>query len=123
MYEIVGSNFPAVKLRLIPINPLKIGSFFQYKDRLNYLMTSNVVYKYSCPKCDFGTYIGSTKRVLKVRVDSHKGVSHRTGNKLTNPEFSNIRDHTKNAKAKFAPQTSALLVKFPTTMIFLFWSL
>ena len=100
LYEIVGSNFPAVKLRLIPINPLKIGSFFQYKDRLNYLMTSNVVYKYSCPKCDFGTYIGSTKRVLKVRVDSHKGVSHRTGNKLTNPEFSNIRDHTKKCKSQ-----------------------
>ena len=99
LYEIVGLNLPAVKLRLIPRNPLRVGSFFHYKDRLDYLMTSNVVYKYSCPKCDFGTYIGSTKRLLKVRIDLHKGVSHRTGNRVSNPEFSSIRDHTRKCKS------------------------
>ena len=100
LYEIVGSTFPAVKLRLVPKNPITIRSLFHYKDRLDYLMTSNVVYKYSCPKCNFGSYIGSTKRLLKVRIDSHSGVSHRTGLKVTNPEFSSIRDHTKRCKSK-----------------------
>ena len=99
LYEIVGSNFPAVNLRLIPRNPLTIGSLFRHKERLNYLMTSNVVYKYSCPKCDFGSYIGSTKRLLKVRICSHSGVSYRTGNRLENPEFSNIRHHAKKCKS------------------------
>ena len=98
LHEIVESKLPAVKLRLIPRNPLTIGSLFHYKDRLNCLVTSNVVYKYTCPKCDFGTYIGSTKRLLKVRIDSHKGVSHRTGNKLSNPDYSSIREHTKKCK-------------------------
>ena len=82
LYEIISSNFPAVKLRLIPKNPLTIGSLFRYKDRLNYLLTSNVVYKYSCPKCNFGSYVGSTKRLLKVRISSHSRVSHRIGDLL-----------------------------------------
>ena len=99
LYEIIGSNFPAINLRLIPRNPLTIGSLFRYKDRLNYLMTSNIVYKYSCPKCDFGSYVGSTKRLLKVRIDSHSGVSHRTGNRVSKPEFSSIRDHSKKCKS------------------------
>ena len=99
-HEIVERNLPAVKLRFIPRNPLTIGSLFNYKDRLNCLVSSNVVYKYTCPKCDFGTYIGSTKRMLKVRIDSHKGVSHRTGNKLSNPDFSSIREHTKKCKSQ-----------------------
>ena len=96
--EIVESNHPAIKLRFVPRNPLTTGSLFHHKDRLNCLVTSNVVYKYTCPKCDFGTYIGSTKRLLKVRIDSHKGVSHRTGNRLSNPDYSSIREHTKKCK-------------------------
>ena len=99
LYEIVRANIPAVNLKLIPKNPLTIKSLFRYKDRLDYLMTSNVVYKYSCPKCNFGNYVGSTKRLLKVRIDSHKGVSHRTGCQISNPEFSSIRDHSKKCKS------------------------
>ena len=62
-------------------------------------MTSCVVYKYSCPFCKQGTYVGSTHRLLKVRIDSHKGVSYRTGTALTNPEYSSIRDHSKICKS------------------------
>ena len=98
LYEIIRSHFPAVNLKLIPKNPLTIGSLFKCKDKLDYLMTSNVVYRYSCPKCDFGIYIGATKRLLRVRIAAHKGVSHRTGNRISNPEFSNIREHTKKCK-------------------------
>ena len=100
LYEIIGSNIPAINLKVIPKNPLTIKSMFNYKDQLNYLMTSNVVYKYSCPKCKFGNYVGATKRLLKVRIDSHKGVSHRTGCRISNPEISSIRDHTKKCKSQ-----------------------
>ena len=91
-------NIPALDLKIIPMNPLTIKSLFRYKDRLNYLLTSNIVYKYSCPKCNFGSYVGSTKRLLKVRIDSHRGISHRTGCRISNPEFSNIRDHSRKCK-------------------------
>ena len=61
-------------------------------------MTSGVTYQFNCPRCDLGTYVGSTRRLLKVRIDCHRGVSYRTGCKLSNPEFSNIREHTIKCK-------------------------
>ena len=96
--KIINHHFNALDLRLIATNPLKIGSLFKIKDTLSYLMTSSVVYKYTCPRCNRGTYVGSTRRLLKVRIDAHRGVSHRTGSKLSNPEFSSIRDHSKTCK-------------------------
>ena len=89
---------PGLDLRLIPKNPLSLGSLFKFKDKLSPLMQSLVIYKYTCPRCNRGTYIGSTKRLLKVRIDSHRGVSHRTGYTLSKKEFSNIRDHSIKCK-------------------------
>ena len=63
-------------------------------------MQSKVAYLFTCPKCKVGTYLGATKRLLKVRVDSHSGVSYRTGCPLNKKEFSNIRDHCNKCKSK-----------------------
>ena len=81
---------------------MRLGSLFPYKDRLPTLMRSLVVYLFTCPKCKVGKYVGATKRVLKVRVDCHRGVSHRTGSQLQTKEFSNIRDHCKRCKTNFS---------------------
>ena len=83
-----------VDFKFIFNNPLKIGSMFSFKDTLTESMRSCLVYKFTCPKCNFGTYVGCTKRLLKVRIDSHRGVSHRTGCGLSNKENSAIRLHT-----------------------------
>ena len=96
--RIIQKEFPALNLKIVPKNPLTIGSMFKTKDRLSPLLKSNVIYKYTCPRCDHGTYVGCTKRLLKVRIDSHRGVSFRTGSRLTSPEQSNIRNHSKNCK-------------------------
>ena len=98
LHKIIERHIPAISLKLIPKNPLTIGSLFPPKERLGSLMTSNVIYRFNCPRCDLGTYVGSTRRLLKVRIDSHKGISYRTGVQLTNREFSNIRDHTRKCK-------------------------
>ena len=89
---------PAIDLKIIPRNPLTIDSLFKNKERLDPLMTSGVVYKFNCPRCDLGMYVGSTRRLMRVRIDCHRGVSYRTGCKLSKPEFSNIREHTKKCK-------------------------
>ena len=73
---------PAIDLKLIPLNPLTVG----------------VMYMLNCPMCNVGRYVGSTRRLLRVRVDAHRGVSFRTGAKLSNPEFSSIRNHAKQCK-------------------------
>ena len=93
--NLIKKFIPGLDLKLIPKNPLTLGSLFKIKDKLSPLMQSLVIYKYTCPRCNRGTYIGSTKRLLKVRIDSHKGISHRTGSTLNKQEFSNIRDHSK----------------------------
>ena len=93
--------FPAIDIRLIPKNSKTIQSIFPYKDKLPPLMQSLVVYCFKCPKCEFGKYVGATKRLLKVRIDSHLGISHRTGCPLNKKEFSNIRDHCKKCKTSF----------------------
>ena len=98
IYKLINQHIPAVDLKLIPTNPLTIGSLFQLKERLEPLMTSGVVYLFNCPKCSMGKYVGSCRRLLKVRINSHMGVSYRTGVQLSNPEFSNIRNHTKKCK-------------------------
>ena len=79
-----------------------LGSLFKFKDSIPDLMRSLVVYRYTCPRCNLGTYVGSTKRMLKVRIDSHRGVSHRTGCTLNKKEFSNIRDHSNKCKTSIS---------------------
>ena len=94
--NLIKKSIPGLELKLIPKNPLTLRSLFKIKDKLSPLMQSSVIYKYTCPR--WGTYIGSTKRLLKVRIDSHKGISHRTGSILNKKEFSNIRDHANFCK-------------------------
>ena len=92
--HIIERYFYCVNPKLVLRNPRTIGSIFKFKDTVPDLMRSLVVYKYTCPRCNLGTYLGSTKRMLKVRIDSHRGVSHRTGCALSRKEFSNIREHS-----------------------------
>ena len=90
--------YPYVDFKFIFKNPCTIGRIFRFKDTLPELMRSFIVYKYTCPKCNFGNYVGCTRRLLKVRIDSHRGVSHRTGCLLKSKEFSSIRNHSVSCK-------------------------
>ena len=100
--KLIKHHFPALDLKLVPKNPLKLGSLFKFKDKLPMLMQSKVAYMFTCPKCKVGTYLGATKRLLKVRVDSHLGISYRTGCTLSRKEFSNIREHCNKCRSKFS---------------------
>ena len=94
--SILSKSHPQLDLRLSFNNPQKIGSFFKYKDPLPRLLRSNVVYLFTCPKCNLGKYVGCTQRMLKVRIDSHNGISYRTGKELCKKEHSSIRSHCEN---------------------------
>ncbi|XP_068221042.1 uncharacterized protein [Palaemon carinicauda] len=54
-----------------------------FKDTLPEFMQSFVVYKYTCPKCNFGNYIGSTQRLLKGLVIAGLGDLKRPAEKLS----------------------------------------
>ena len=94
-------------------NPSTIGSLFKFKDTLPALMQSCLVYSFSCPKCNFGAYIGSTKRLLKVRIDAHRGISHRTGCILNAKEFSPIRSHSESCHHNVQYSNFKILSKAP----------
>ena len=98
LQSVLQNKLPSLEFKIVFINPLKIGNLFNFKDKLCPLMRSLVVYKFTCPRCNLGTYIGCTKRLLKVRIDEHRGLSYGTQNLLKNPPFSNIRDHSNKCK-------------------------
>ena len=93
--------YPYVKFHFVFKNPLTIGSLFRFKDSLRELMRSSVVYSFTCPGCNSGMYIGCTNRLLKVRIDSHMGRSHRTGNLLNKKDESAVRTHCQGCRQTF----------------------
>ena len=90
--EIVFKYYPQLNLKIIFTNKSTIGSFFKHKESTLSQLCSSVVYKFECERCN-SSYVGSTVRHLKARVDEHRGVSSRTGQFLTKPSHSEIRNH------------------------------
>ena len=91
---ILKDAYPYINFKFVFKNKLQIGSYFKVKESFPILARSNVVYKYTCPSCEVGTYIGSTVRLLRNRACNHIGISHRTSLPLSVKEFSSIRKHS-----------------------------
>jgi hypothetical protein len=85
-----------INFKIILSNPLRISNLFKCKDKVPTPLRSSIVYKYKCPSCNAGSYIGSTIRCFQIRIDEHIGVSSRTGNHLSKPSHSSIREHCYN---------------------------
>ena len=91
--ELFSKFLPHLNIIIIFKNDKSIGTFFKVKERLEPLLSSGIIYKYTCAGCK-ACYIGSTSRRLIVRISEHKGVSSRTGQISTTPTFSAIREHS-----------------------------
>ena len=73
----------------------KLSSVFPFKDHLPFDLVSEVVYKYTCGKCN-STYYGETDRHLKVRFGEHTGISPLTFKKTKPWKENAIRDYLLN---------------------------
>lgn len=71
----------------------KLGNFFKIKDPIPTSLRSNLIYKWQCGGCD-ATYVGKTTRSAWMRWFEHLGKSYRTGNYLSRPSYSAIREHS-----------------------------
>ena len=89
--QVVSDHYPHVEPAFYFRCQRKIRSFFPLKDCSPMMMNSGVIYKYTCDCSQ--SYIGSTAVNLYIRVCQHRGVSFRTGNQLSRPPNSSIRDH------------------------------
>ena len=93
LYKFLSSFFPFANFKIVLTNDYNIGSLFHFKDKFNDLLSARIIYKFQCPICKNGQYIGSTIRNLYIRISEHCGVSFRTERPLSRPNFSAVRSH------------------------------
>ena len=70
----------------------RLPTLFTFKDKINKMLHSNLVYKFKCNICN-NIYYDKTKRHFKVRVCEHLGITSLTGKKVKSPKESAIFDH------------------------------
>ena len=92
MQNVLMNLVPSVKFVFILSNTRTIGSLFKFKDTLPKESRSCVIYKYVCSQCE-ALYVGSTICTLHTRMSEHLGMSPRTGQSLSQPSQSSIRNH------------------------------
>ena len=63
----ISKNLPFCKIRVIFKSSTCISDFFQFKDKMPYCLHSNIVYKFSCGRCNV-TYYCETCQHLSVRL-------------------------------------------------------
>ena len=88
----INKNLLFCKIEVIFKSTTRISNFFRFKDEVPFNLRSNVVYKFSCGRCN-ATYYGETCRHLNIRVGEHSGVSSLTGKKSKAKTTTAIKDH------------------------------
>ena len=106
--RLLSKYIPHYNFIIIQVNRHKIGSLFNYKDRLPSFMRSSLVYRFSCARCAC-EYVGSTTRLLHTRVCEHIGKSHRTGLPLSAPQHSNVRLHCDHCRVSASETDFSIL--------------
>ena len=76
--KLFSDKLTSCNLKIVFTSPVRVKSFFTFKDKLPKMLLSGLVYQYKCGGCN-ATYYGKTKRHFKVRICEHLGISHLTG--------------------------------------------
>ena len=94
----IKQHMPNVKIKFIYRASTRLRTLFAFKDRLPSYLSSGIVYKYTCGRCN-SAYIGETIRHAKTRFCEHIGISPLTGKPVANIHPSAITDHNKRCKS------------------------
>ena len=94
LQKIFSDKLTSCNLKIVFTSPVRVKSFFTFKDKLPKMLLSGLVYQYKCGGCN-ATYYGKTKRHFKVRICEHLGISHLTGKKvkIDNNKLMAIQEH------------------------------
>ena len=81
-------------LKMVFTSPVRVKSFFTFKDKLPKMLLSGLVYQHKCGGCNATCY-GKTKRHFKVRIYEHLDISHLTEKKvkIDNNKLTAIQEH------------------------------
>ena len=88
----INKNLPFCKIKVIFKSTTRLSKCFRFKDKVPFNLHSNVVYKFSCGKCN-ATYYGETCRHLNIRAGEHSGISPLTAKKSKAKATTPIKDH------------------------------
>ena len=66
-------NLPFCEMKVIFDSAARLSNFFRFKDKVSFNLRSNVIYKFSCGRCN-ATYYDETYRRLNIRVPDYSGV-------------------------------------------------
>ena len=77
MYAI-NKFYPHLDLRLIFTNRFSLRSLFNFKDKRDPSLCSEIMFSFSCQGCNNLLYNGSTIRQLYVLSSEHRGISPRS---------------------------------------------
>ena len=108
----LSDYYPQVKFNIALKNTFTIGSLFRSKDSVSSEVLSDFIYCFSCDSCH-ASYVGSTKRRFRERVDQHLGVFSRTGKPLTTVTHSIPSKHATDHNYPF----KAIILKSLTSLI------
>ena len=85
-------NAPVSNLKVVFHSRKRLSTVFTFKDKINKMLHSNLVYKFKCNICsDISN--GKTKRHFNVRDCEQLGITSLTGKKVKRPKDSAVFDH------------------------------
>ena len=94
LQKLFSDKSMSCNLKIIFMSPIRVKSFFTFKDKLPKMLLSGLVYQYKCGGCN-ATYYGKTKHYFKVWICKHLGISHLTEKKvkIDNNKLTAIQEH------------------------------
>ena len=94
LQKLFSDKLTSCYLKIAFTSPVRVKSFFTFKDKLPKMLLSGLVYSYKCGACN-ASYYGTTKHHFKVRICEHLDISHLTGKKvkIDNNKLMAIQEH------------------------------
>ena len=88
----INSNISFCKIKIIFKSSKRLANVFRFKDKTPLCLLSNIVYKFTCGRCN-ATYYDETCRHFKVRVGEHSGISPLTNKRSKSRKSTAVKDH------------------------------
>ena len=94
LQKLFSDKLTSCNLKIVFTSPVRVKSFFTFKDKVPKMLLLGLVYQYKCGGCN-ATYYGKTKRHFRVRICGHLGISHLTEKKVKtgNNKLTVIQEH------------------------------
>ena len=95
----IKRHLPDIEVKFIYRAATRLRTLFSFKDKIPSYLSSGIIYKYKCGRCN-STYIGESTRHTKRRFCEHMGISALTGKVLKGQNSTTVLDHIKLCKCQ-----------------------